>query len=267
MRKVLAASAAVLLYCLPAFAQTTVTASDPGAGVSAFLATANDAAVVKAEGRLWASVQWQVTVAGSGTLTAEVTSDRSLVNWVAAPYSRRIDASSSNPSVSAFQNATPVAGTFETPLPGNTVAFRLRYQGGGTTTALFLSAGTPYVAGNPITATLGDVTEGSTGAGIAATVFDISGWSATAYSFTTPTTQVFSLKFLDSAGATVLPTITTTAASSAAITLSPDATSLSSTTLSASTINALGVVWPRVSVSLPAGGTVTTGRVIVFARR
>jgi hypothetical protein len=267
MRKLVLAAFAALCISLPAFAQSTFTSGDPAGGISASLVIANDNVMVKAEGRQWATVVWTVSTAGSGAITTEYTSDRNLNNWLPAPYTKRLDQVSSNPTIQTWANTTPVAGTYETPLPGNAVAFRIRYQTAGTATTIFLSAGTAYNPGDPITATLLDITEGSIGAGIAAQVLDIAGWNATAYSFTTPTTQVWSLKFLDSTGATVLPTVTTTAASSASITLSPDATSLTTMALPASTLNALGIVWPRVSVSLPAGGTVSTGRVIVFARR
>lgn len=265
MRKLLLA--ALLCTALPAFAQTTFFPGDPAGGITASLSIANDRVCVKSEGRAWATVVWTVSTAGNGAITTEVTSERGFVNFVPSPYSKRIDQTSSSPTYALWTNTTPVAGTYETPLPGNATEFCIRYQTAGTATTISLAAGTPYVAGNPITATLVDVTEGSTGAGISAITLDISGWNATAYSFTTPTTQVFSLKFLDSTGATVLPTVTTTAASSASITLSPDATSLTTMALSASTLNALGIVWPRVSVSLPAGGSVSAGRVIVFARR
>jgi len=149
-------------------------------GKDGLLVNLNDAASIAALGTQLASVQWAVTAAGSGAITTEYTDDPNgqlSLNWKPTPYSKRLDVQSVNPAVAPWVNAAPVVGNYETPLPGNCTAFRIRYQTAGTQTAVSITPGLPYVPGVPVTATLYDVTSALNTA-IDTGTLDISGWAS-----------------------------------------------------------------------------------------
>src|SRR5690242_6220458 len=123
------------------------------------MAGLNDTATSYMNGSSWASVYWTIGTAGGGAITTEISLDGG-TNWIASAYSRRLDAVSANPSVAPWANNGPVAGTYETPIPANCTAFRIRYQTAGTATSGTLTPGVAFSPGVPVVATLYDVTEG-----------------------------------------------------------------------------------------------------------
>ncbi len=153
--------------------------NSPGATVpAANILNLNDAATIFIKGSDFCNVLWTVAAApGTAKLTAEYTTDTIVppVNWLTAPYSKEIDLVSANPLVQAWSNQTAVAGTFETPLPGNCTAFRVRVGTGGTAVSVSLTGGLSYETGVPVTATLYDVTSAVNTALNTGTI-DSSGW-------------------------------------------------------------------------------------------
>jgi hypothetical protein len=109
-----------------------------------------------------------------------------------------------NPSVAVWANNTPVAGTYETPLPGNATAFRIRYQTAGTATVIQLSVGSFFTPGVPVRGVLFDVAT-TAGASNNTGTLDVSGWSAVAVDIvvTTAVTGAASLNEIDDTGAAV----------------------------------------------------------------
>jgi hypothetical protein len=158
-------------------------------------------------GTRWATVRWSVA-SGAGTvqITAETTGDSTgcgAPNFIAAPYSKRIDASSANPAHSAVANAAAsgFAGqTLETPLPANATAFRLRPQTSGTTATFTIGDGLAY-SKQPVVAVLYDVTSGSNAVNNPG-VLDLTGWTGLQTLATTSgaTTGTLTLWTTDNAG-------------------------------------------------------------------
>lgn len=166
----------------PAFAATPYTGSnyDAKVGFTATLTASGDTIAVPLAGGTWANAAWTVSIAGSGGITTEYTTEAAgvnAVNWLPTPYSVRTDVATATRSIAPWANNTPIVATFETPLPGNCTAFRIRYQTGGTPTTITLSGGAPYVPANPVVATLIRQTA-VFGVSMASGQLDLSGWSA-----------------------------------------------------------------------------------------
>lgn len=229
----------------------------------------NDACALSVSGTQYATVQWSISQAGSGAITAEYTTEPAGVNalnWLPAPYSKRTDVQALNPSVQPWAAQAPVIASFETPLPADVTAFRLRYSTAGSLSVATITLGRVYVPGMPVAAVLYDVTEGSIGAGLASPVLNMDGWEAAQVQFATPTTQVWTYATVDDGGAAVGPGFSTTAASSASVELSQNAPALAGN-LGAGAIAAAPFGDRRFKLTLPAGGTVSQGRARVVARR
>jgi hypothetical protein len=201
---------AALLLALPAYAQQqTVSAQQvfPIQSDATTLLATNDVVKLTISGEQWASVVWVVSTAGSGGITTEYTIDprgAASGNWLASPYAKRLDQVSANPSVAVWANTTPVVGTYETPLPGNATAFRIRYQTAGTATVIQLSVGSFFTPGVPVRGVLFDVAT-TAGASNNTGAIDVSGWSAVAVDIvvTTAVTGAASLNEIDDTGAAV----------------------------------------------------------------
>jgi hypothetical protein len=256
MRKVLAAFAAIALLCPSVWAQSQ--ADGP-------LTTSGDTVTIDALGTRLATVKFRVRSAGTATAAAKVSTDG--VNFIAAPYAKRLTTASANPTVQAIATTTLVTGdVWEVPLPANATQFQLACDGTGTTTSVSALPGLPYITGVPVTAVLYDVTESGTGVGLATGTIEFSGWVSAHIVLVTPTTQVWTFRGVDDTGTAVGPTIATTAASSGSLLISQNPGS-SGATLGAG----IPAAWPfgerRFSLTLPAGGTVSTGRARVVARR
>lgn len=164
-------------------------------------ASVTDAVSVSLSGNSWRAARWTVTTAGTAKLTTEYTTDG--VNWLAAAYSVRVDQVTANPSVASWQNTTAVAGTFDTPISSNTIAFRVRCGTTGTSTVIQLSSGKEYNPGVPVTAVLYDVTSGVNSALDTGTL-DTSGWHASTIDWVTSgaTATAIHLWQVDGSGAT-----------------------------------------------------------------
>jgi hypothetical protein len=190
-------------------------------------ASTSDAVTATISGASWQNAHWEVRTAGTSKLTTEYTNDG--VNWLPAPYSQRVDAVTANPSVASWQNTTAVAGAYDTPLPGNAVAFRVRCGTTGTSTVLTVVSGKTYVPGNPVVAILYDVTSAvntlnDTG------VIDTSGWAGLSMAFTTPAGGSGTVKPIDDTGtAVVANAITVPASAGVLLVLSPSAPNVSAT--------------------------------------
>lgn len=198
----LAALAAIALVCpQSALAQQQIApyAGRRPATQDASLVSQNDAATVYLTGSSWASVYWTVKTAGSGGITTEYSKDAG-ANWLATAYSSRIDNVTANPSTAPWANNTPVVGTYETPIPANCTAFRIRYQTAGTTTSVSVSPGVAYAPGVPVVATLFDQTSG-TNAALSTGVLDVSGWTVLVGAYTAGAAGSFVPKLVDDAGA------------------------------------------------------------------
>lgn len=174
---------------------------------SASLVAANDVIQIPVLGCDFGTVRWEVLTAGNGAITQEYTDDPLgllSVNWKTPPFSRRLDQATANPTMQAWANTTPVAGTYETPLPGNCTAFRIRYQTAGTVTAMTLKAGRPFVADAPVHAVLYDTTSG-TNSSLDTGTIDASGWNAASIDWVTSgaTATAIHLWAVDSTGANV----------------------------------------------------------------
>jgi hypothetical protein len=226
-----------------------------------------DTVTISIDGTKYATARWVVTTAGTAKVTTEVSLDG--VNWIPSAYSQRMDAVSANPQVAAWQNTTPVAGSYDTPLPANALAFRVRCGTIGTSTVVQVVGNRVYIPGAPVVATLADVTESGTGAGITATMFDTSGWTSISVQAVSPTTQVFTARIVDDTGTAITGTgaAVFTAASGGIATFTRTSGDIVTSTVAAGGANIYGTLDKRMTVTLPAGGTVSAGRYRMVAAR
>ena len=148
------------------------------APVSGTLTTiTTDKVTLPISGGQWATAKFTVTTAGTATATAQVSIDGG-INYIAAPYAKRLSTVSLNPTVQAITATTLVTGdVWEVPLPANATHFQLLCGGTGTVTTVTLSGGVLYVPGMPVVAVLYEVTSAvntvnNTG------ILDVSGWAS-----------------------------------------------------------------------------------------
>ena len=171
------------------------TLATPPSPVSGSLATSGNTVVLPISGAFWATARFQFFgTFASQTLEFDYTIDG--VNWLpsgqGAPYVRRIDTASANPTIIfgstatvggnslSFNINTYGASTWELPLAANVQAVRVKSlsTAGGVTVGI--SAGLPYNSWNSVTATFFDVTSTSNTALDTGTL-DVSGWRNTLY--------------------------------------------------------------------------------------
>jgi hypothetical protein len=207
MRKLLL----LLAIALPAAAQQqTISAQQLyfTNSVPTTLVATNDAVCVPLDGQQWASAMWTVATAGSGGITTEYTNDPSAtpcssLNFLPSAYAKRLDQASANPSTSPWANNTPIAGRYETPLPGNATAFRIRYQTAGTATVITLAGGAVLVPGVPVVATLWDVTS-AVNTAIDTGILELgAGWASASAFIVTPAAGSGAINVVDDAGTSV----------------------------------------------------------------
>lgn len=118
-----------------------------------------------------------VTITNSGTSTVawEQSSDYGY-NFVAAPYSKRIDVASSNPAVAS---SSTTSGVYEIPLSSSVTSLRGRVATYSPLTTITFKAAPlarPYSPGGRVRATLYDATNATTVTPTTG-VLDASGWS------------------------------------------------------------------------------------------
>ena len=211
---VLAALAALVLVCpLPADAQTqSVMYSGAGNTVQQNTLTtgSTDRVYTTLSGSAWATATFKVVSAGTATGTAQTSADG--VNWLPAPYAKKLSAVSANPTVQAISNTTLSTGdVWEVPLPANTLYFGILCGTTGTTTTVSVQGGAPYVPGNGV-AVLYDVTSG-TNAALDTSTIDLNGWSVVQHDFSmNGGTPAFSMAEVDDGGTTLGNLVTGTAA-------------------------------------------------------
>jgi len=187
---------------------------------SAQLTTAGpqSALVVQMSGTQWATARF--VFAGPCTASQTFEFDYSIdgVNWIAsgqgAPYVKRVDAVSANPSVVfgstatvggnslSFNLSTYGASTWELPLAANVQAVRILALGSpgvGLVPTVTVTGGLPYVPNVPITATMFDVTSAADSA-INSALIDLSGWRNYTLLVVTPAGGGFTLQDPDDTG-------------------------------------------------------------------
>jgi hypothetical protein len=158
------------------------------ATVSGTLSASGDYIAIPVDPTRWGTVRtaWLSGAAGV-TVTAKYSTDGG-TNWLDAPYGKRTDSVSPNPTTSAYVAVALNAGwTAEFPLPGGATHFRFAVVSPGSASTISISTGAPYTPGNPTVATLTDAS--STFNGVLDVSLDTSGWKEISYFFTTPTTS------------------------------------------------------------------------------
>ena len=268
MKKILALALALFLLSLPAVAvQGTTESSATFTGVRGSMDTTNDTVRLNVTGNQWATVKFVVNLGGAATATTQVSIDGT--NYFPAPYSRRLNTVSANPTVQAIATTTLVTGDiWETPIPGDAVAFQITCAGSGSLTTVTILGGRQYVVGVPVAAVLTDTTEASIGAGVAAFTQDTGGWSNVLVMALSPTTVVWSVRQLFDDGTNISGVAATfTSASGGAATFSHLGGNTTSATVGSSAQATYGNLTRRMAWSLPPGGTVSTGRIRVEAFR
>jgi hypothetical protein len=274
MRKMLlAATAAIALVCPRAALAQVQTVPYAGVGNTVQDGTlttiTTDSVRISLSGSSWGTVRFRVKSAGTATATAQYSNDGG-TNWLSAPYAQRLSTANANPTVQAISATTlTTADVWEVPLPGNATDFRLLCGGTGSVTSVQLYAGRPYAPGT-VVATLYDFTEANIGDGILTTTTaqDVAGWNSVSVYGTSPTGQSVGVRSLDDAGAALADTYTFTAASSGRLTLSRyggNASAANNIGAVSNVTTALGA--RRIAWYLPAGGSVSKGRIIVTAAR
>jgi hypothetical protein len=181
--------------------------------VKGTLTILGDTVVLPIKGAEWASVKFTMAGGSGNSLTAEFSNDGG-VNFVAAPYSKRLDQVTSNPTELAVAGQAVASGsTWETPLPANCTHFRLRVStGGGSAQTATITAGYPYTPGMPVTAVLNDQVT-ATNTALDTGTLDTSGWSIVLHDFTmNGGTPAFSIQEVDDAGTTLANLVTSAVA-------------------------------------------------------
>jgi hypothetical protein len=186
--------------------------SAPFTANSGPLLNSTDVVALAIAGLDYATARFTVQNAGTATATAQISVDGG-VNYVAAPYAKKVSAVSANPTVQAIVGTTLVtADVWEVPLPGNATNFRLLCAGSGTVTSVSLAGGAPYVPEVPVLATLYDVTSG-TNTALDTGTLEVGGWWALSYLFTmNGGAPAFSIQEVDDAGTSTASIITSAAA-------------------------------------------------------
>jgi hypothetical protein len=236
-----------------------VAASVQAAQGSIGVATTDNVAIL-INGTAYANAHWQVTTAGTATVTTEFTSDG--VNWKAAPFTTRTDVVSANPATTAQQNTTPVVGGYDTPIPGNARAFRIRCGTTGTSTVVSVSTGSVYQSNTPVVAILFDTTSG-VNSPIDTGILDAAGWVGFAATFVTPAGGSGAVKEVDDAG---VNTASVTVPASATVTGVFSEASVTATALG--TTGTTSVAWRSKRIQLTSAAVAAlTSRVRIEAWR
>lgn len=145
------------------------------------LVSNNDTVAVAVSGQQWATVRVDFDGSGNPTVQQEYSIDGG-VNWLAAPYAKRLDLVSANPSVTANIAGASSKQTWEVPLPGNCTNFRVRQTAGTTAANVIISGGALYTPGVPVVGVLYDLTSG-TNTAINTGTLDLSGWTTVQHDF------------------------------------------------------------------------------------
>ena len=165
---------------------------NPAVPATGSLATSGNIVSFNISGAQWATARFVF----SGTFASQTLEfDYSIdgVNWTAsgqgAPYVKRVDAVSANPSVVIGSTATQGgnslsfnintygASTWELPLAGNVQAVRVKALSTAGAAVVTISAGLPYVPGDQTTYTFFDVTSAANTA-LNTGILEVAGWNS-----------------------------------------------------------------------------------------
>lgn len=183
----------------------TLSAAAP---VSKTLTATNDVSDIVIRGAQWATAKIAFGGVFNGTVQPEITLDAK--NWINAPYAKRTDATSANPTVSATVADAAAGATWEVPLPANCLGFRVRQTAGTVAGAVTVSGGQRYVPGVGVPAVLYDVTSG-TAAALDTGTLDLSGWNSASHWFSMSSgTPGFNMQLVDDAGTSSANLVTST---------------------------------------------------------
>lgn len=217
---------------------------------------------VAATGQSWATVRWNFDPVLVATLQPQCTTDG--INWTNAPYSKRLDATSSNPTVAATVSPSSAGQTWETPLPGNVIAFRLNPTSWTTAGYVTVYSGLVYVPGVPVVAVLYDVTSG-TNAALDTGTLDLSGWTTVQHAMSANGgTPAFAIQEVDDTGTNLGNIVTYANASGFFGGMGPGLTIGGTAVMGAATAS---VPLPRRAHYTSAAIVSQTSRIRVVARR
>jgi len=214
-----------------------------------------DAVGIAIAGSDYATARFTVLQAGTATATAQVSIDGG-VNYIPAPYAKKVSAVSANPTVQAISATTLVtADAWEVPLPGNCTNFRLLCAASGTATQVSLTGGAPYVIGVPVAAVLYDVLS-AVNTALDTGVLDFSGWTIVSVFYTTPAGGSGAIKQVDDAGTAV--SILTVPASAGVLVMLAEAGPTSTTAVATSGAVSVGMRLKRAQLTSAQVAAVTS---------
>ena len=177
-----------------------------GGPCSGTLLTTGDQVVCPAQGGSWASVKISFGLSASpANQTVSYSIDGGtnyLPSGSGAPYLKRVDAVTANPSVIAFAatSVTGVTAAYEFPLAGNVTHVKVAATSTGVNAqTVTISGFMPYVPGVPVTAVLYDVTSLANTA-LDTGIIDLSGWSQLAWGTIIPAAGTGSFAGVDDTG-------------------------------------------------------------------
>jgi hypothetical protein len=247
--------------------RATASSGPPRATASGTLGATGDTVTIPVDPSRWATVR----VLAPGTVGAVFYyfSADGGTNWLPSPYATRTDLVSANPS-----SISPVAASAypsqDIAIPGNATHLRVSMGSVGVAGSVTLTPGRPLVPGVPVVAVLYDASEGSIGAGLASAVYDVAGWNSLYFQMYSPTTQAAYVREVDDTGAVINsgPFLSAAPAGAIGALLSRSSgASLVGVSVANGTYATIGLSARRLSWSIPAGGTVTQGRIRVEASR
>lgn len=185
-----------------------------GGPCSGTLLTTGDQVVCPAQGGSWASVKISFGLSASpANQTVSYSIDGGtnyLPSGSGAPYLKRVDAVTANPSVIAFAatSVTGVTAAYEFPLAGNVTHVKVAATSTGVNAqTVTISGFMPYVPGVPVTAVLWDVTSAVNTVNDAGKL-DMSGWSQLFWQTSVPTGGAGRIYTIDDTGTAAFTPIT-----------------------------------------------------------
>ena len=243
-----------LLFALPAVAQTNpnnnCTAPLPANGFTQIAQL--DSVVLPISGACWSTARFKFySPASSQTIEFDYTIDG--VNWIpsgqGAPYVKRIDAVSANPTVvfgstatvggtlKFFNITTYGASTWEMPLAANVQAVRVLALSTSTQfNQITISSGTLVGSPGSTSATLFDETSATNTALVTGTL-DFSGWATTLITAIVPSSGSGAVQYFDDTGAAAINSLSfasgTTSYVTGGVGSFPSSSSMSGTAYSA----------------------------------
>lgn len=202
------------VYIVDGLTGAPAPSAQSGLAVSGALQLTTDTVTMPVLGTQWATARVQVATAGTATVTLAFASDGLGKNWIAAPYARRLDLVTANPSVAPLSSSVLVSGgVYEIVIPGNCTHVQAQCAAAGTATSLTLLGGLPYVPGVPVVGVLFDVTS-AVNTALDTGTLDFGGWATAQGFISTPALGAGSVTQIDDAGVSIGSLLTFPAAAS-----------------------------------------------------